>query len=58
MWTSGFRRGITVDFAPPVTYFGTDGSGLLIGIILKGPVGCPEASVSRCQPIPCNVPEE
>jgi hypothetical protein len=39
-------------------YFGTDGSGRLIGIIFKGPVGCPEAPVSRCQPTPCNIPGE
>jgi len=61
MWTSGFRRGITVDFAPPgdvCWYFGIDGSGRLIGIIFKGLVGFAKASVFRCHPKPCNIPEE
>jgi hypothetical protein len=61
MWTSGFRRGIIVDCASLGAYVGTllpTFRDDLSVSIFQGPVGCPEASISRCQPAPCNISEE
>jgi hypothetical protein len=61
MWTLGFRHGVIVDCAPLGMYVGTMVPTFRDGLsvpVFKGPVGCPEASVSCCQPTPCNISEE